>query len=41
MPLFGGELSGNGDEEDCVLREDFFEVKEDRLSQDCFRNLRA
>jgi len=39
--LFRGELSGKGDEEDCVLREDFFEVEEDRLSQDCFRNLRA
>lgn len=37
--LFGCHFSSECDEEDCVLGEDFFEVEEDRLSEDCLGDL--
>jgi len=36
---FRDKFSGESDEEDCVFGEEFFEVEEDGLCQDCFRDL--
>ena len=39
--IFQSDFSNKGDNEDCILSEDFFKVKQNCLRQNSFRDLSA